>query len=184
MNSMNRTSTSWSRPKRARSTISSSLTPRSTTALILTGSEPGFLRRLDAVEHADQLVTPGHLHEPLGAQRVEADVDSIEAGQAQLVGHQPERRSVGGQGQVGRPTCERRRRSRRTRRCQLGDQHREVGAHRRLATGEPDPVDARSARRRSAPAARSPRTSARRCAAPRPCPLPACSRCSESCSDR
>ncbi len=64
--------------------------------------EAGLLGGLDAVEHTHQLVAPGHLQEPIGAQRVETDVDAIEPGLAKFVGDQTERGAVGGEGQIRR----------------------------------------------------------------------------------
>ena len=67
MNSMKRTATPRSRPKRAKSTASSSLTPRITTTLTLTGAEPGGHGGVDAVEHGGQSVAAGELREAVAA---------------------------------------------------------------------------------------------------------------------
>ena len=88
MNSMNRTITPCWRPNVAKSTTSSSLTPRMSTTLIFTGSRPALDRRVDAIEHLVQLVATGELGEPRPLQRVERDVDPPQAGLGQRVGQQ------------------------------------------------------------------------------------------------
>ena len=67
MNSMNRTLTPRSRPNVAKSTISSSLTPRMSTTLTLTGVKSGVEGGVDAVEHLVEAVAPGELDEPVAA---------------------------------------------------------------------------------------------------------------------
>ena len=141
--------------------------------------EAGLLGGLDAVEHVVELVAAGHLAgTSLAIERVEADVDPAQPGVAQLARRRAAAspplvviaRSIGpcGGAQGG----------------ELGDEHREVGPDGRLAAGEADAVDAVALDDRSGRGARSPRTSAPRCAAATACPPRACSTCSGSCSGR
>ena len=133
MNSMKRTSTSWSRPNVARSTISSSLTPRSTTALILTGANPASLAA-SMPSSTLRARRGGSSRSNFGpVERVEADVDPVEPGGAQLVGHAANVAPlvVIASG-MRRPSG---------RAASLRDEHRQVGPHRRLAAGEADAVD-------------------------------------------
>ena len=69
---MKRTSTPFSRPKVAKSTTSSSLTPRMSTALTFTGENPAAERGVDAVEHLVEGVAAGDGQEAVGPQRVAA----------------------------------------------------------------------------------------------------------------
>ena len=104
--------------------------------------EAGLLRRVDAVEYSCQLVAPGHLEEPVGTQRVEADVDALESRVAQLLGEQPERRAIGREADVGRVPCVWRSRCcRNSKGRQLADENGEMGAHGGLATRESQSVD-------------------------------------------
>ena len=96
MNSMKRTPTPRSRPKAARSTTSSSLTPRITTQLTFTGSSPASSGGVDAGEDPVELVAAGEREEDLGAQRVERHVDAPQAGRREVVGHLRQLHAVGG----------------------------------------------------------------------------------------
>ena len=96
MNSMKRTPTPRSRPKAARSTTSSSLTPRITTQLTFTGSSPASTRGVDPGDDPVEIVAPGELPEDLGAQRVERHVDAPQAGRGEVVRHLRQPDAVGG----------------------------------------------------------------------------------------
>ena len=92
--------------------------------------EPGLEGGVDAVEHVVELVAPGHLHEPLAVERVEADVDPPQPGRPQLGGEQAQRGAVGRHRHVD------------AERGELLDEQRQAGPHGRLAAGEADRLDA------------------------------------------
>jgi hypothetical protein len=88
MNSMKRTTTPSSRPNRAKSTTSSSFTPRVSTTLTFTGSSPAATAaRMPASTSgsSSRRVVSG---EAVGAQRVERHVHPPQAGGHQA-GRQP-----------------------------------------------------------------------------------------------
>ena len=117
----------------ARSTISSSLTPRSTTALIFTGVEAGLLGGLDAVEHVVRARRGGSSRSNLARSSVSRlMLTRSSPASRRSCAHAAQRRAVGGHRQVDRRAA-----------TELGRRERtgEVGAHRRLAAGEADPVD-------------------------------------------
>ena len=104
--------------------------------------EARLLRGVDAVEHPLQVVAAGDGEEALAAERVERDVDAVEAGVAQLVGQQAEGGAVGGDREVGLLPGQRRvGRRGQPQAGQLRHEHRQVGPHGRLAAGEADAVD-------------------------------------------
>ncbi len=76
-----------------------------------------------------QLVAAGHLLELGAVERVEADVEPVEPGLAQVVGAVAQRGAVGGHRQVDAELR------------QLGDERGDVGPNRRLAAGEADAVE-------------------------------------------
>ena len=80
---MNRTSTPCSPPERGQVEDLVVVDVALHDGVDLDGAEPDLLGRLDAVEHAVQLVTPGHLEEALAIERIEADVEPIEPRRAQ-----------------------------------------------------------------------------------------------------
>ena len=135
MNSMKRMPTPLSRPKRARSTTSSSLTPRITTAFTFTGERPASIAAsMPAITRgsSSRLVE----REERGAvERVERHVDPLQPGLHQIVRGLAQLHAV------------RRHRDVDVERCELGDQPGDVRADERLAAGEahrvePEPLDA------------------------------------------
>ncbi len=131
MYSMNRTSAPRARANSIRSTSSSSLTPRMTTVSSLRAGEERR-GRVDAGEHAMELVVPRQRLEAIGVQRVEADRQAMQAGVAQRARVRRQQHAVGRHRQIanGRAGGEAR------------DERREVAAQQRLAAGEPDLVHA------------------------------------------
>ena len=185
MNSMKRTSTSCSRPNRARSTISSSLTPRSMTALILTGEKPASFAAS----------MPSSTRSNSSRRVISRNRSARNVSRLMLTRSRPASRSSCATSRNVAPLVVSERsgfwpasgelgRRRHAQRRQLADEHRHVGAHRRLAAGEAQAVDLEPLDEDPRAAARSPRRSAPRYAAATSCPPPACSTCSGSCSDR
>ena len=84
MSSMKRSSTASCRAKRTKSRISSSLTPRMTTVLILIGAEPGRPGGLEAGEDAVEARPPRDGLEAVPAERIEADGDPHEPGRLEV----------------------------------------------------------------------------------------------------
>ena len=80
MNSMKRTPTPCSRPKRGEVDDLVVVDAPHHHAVDLHRVEPGVDRGVDAGEHPVELVAPGELEEDLGAQRVERHVDAPQAG--------------------------------------------------------------------------------------------------------
>ena len=118
---------------RASSTIPSSLTPRLTTALTFTG-EPGLGRRLDALEHPrDGEVDVVHRAEGRVVERVEADVDPVQAGVVQRGALRA--RSDAFVVSVRSSAVDRR---------EPGDEPLDLPAEERLAAGEADLLDAQA----------------------------------------
>jgi len=98
--------------------------------------------RFDSLEHRVELVALGDRAELVALQRVETHVDARQACAAQVVGHERQRRAVGGECHVdGHPGARRVGAGRHCQRREFFDQHRQVGAHRRLAAREADAVD-------------------------------------------
>ncbi len=91
--------------------------------------EPGLYCSIDAVEHPGQFVTPGHALELVALQGVEADVDPAQPGLAEPSGLRPEGGAVRAEGKVDAQSG------------QLAHQHRQVGPHRGLPSGEADALD-------------------------------------------
>ncbi len=75
MNSMNRISTPVSRAKFPNGTISSSVNPRTETALILTGSKPDLLSGFDAFDDLFVSVAAGDFLKFGGVQGIQTDID-------------------------------------------------------------------------------------------------------------
>ena len=97
--------------------------------------EPGFLGRLDAVEHTLEFVAARHLMESRAVEGVEADVDPTQPCVTQRLGHQAHRGAVGGHRQIDRTI-------RPLDRCELLDEHGQVRTHGGLTAGEADPPNA------------------------------------------
>ena len=107
---------------------SSSLTPLSATALILTAS-PARLRGLDAGQHLVEVAPAGDGAELLRIERVERDVDAPDAVAGEFGSIFAELAAVGGERQLlERAGCEMAR--------QRGDQRHDAAPHQRLAAGE------------------------------------------------
>ena len=80
MNSMNRTMRPVARANAAKSRISSSLDPDSRTTFTFTGGRPAASAASMDAEHGGQVATPADGREPLGTQRVTADVHPRQPG--------------------------------------------------------------------------------------------------------
>ena len=107
--------------------------PRIATALILIGWASGKSASLSqAAQHLVERVAAGQLVEAVALQRVDRDVEAVDAGGHEALGVALEQEAVGGDRQVRR-----RRRSR-----EHGGQSRKLPADQRLAAGQPDVVDA------------------------------------------
>ena len=130
MNSMKRTSTPLRRPNSTNAAISSSLTPRMTTQLTFTGSNPAAMAASMPSSTRSRLSAPCQLSEAGRLKRVQRHVHPSQARGPQIGRQQGQRHAVGGHGQVGAEFG------------QQTDQHRQVGPHGGLAAGESDAVDA------------------------------------------
>ena len=129
MNSMNRMPTPRSRPKRARSTISSSLTPRITTALTFTGARPA-----SSAASMPAITRSSSSRRVSARKRSRCSVSSetftrLRPACREVVGDLGQLHAVGGEREVD---AERR---------QHLDQPGHVGPHERLAAGEPDRLE-------------------------------------------
>ena len=128
-----------------------SLTPRWTTALTLSGLEPGLGGRLDALEHRATGKPTSFIARKTSSSsesRLTVTRRRPASASACACAREQRRRSSSGRGRAVRGCA-----------ASMRDQLVEVAADQRLAAGEAD-LFARPARRRSAPAARSPRRSA------------------------
>ena len=124
--SMNRSSKPCSMANRSSGTASSSLTPRSSTVLILTGSRPAARAAARPARTSDEPVAAGDRGEPVGPQRVHRDVEPVDARRGQPLGAAGEADAVGGERDVRtRPQGRRRR-----------DDVLQAAAQQRLAAGE------------------------------------------------
>ena len=88
--------------------------------------------RVDAGEHARQLVETRQLHEAIALQRVEADRQAMQAGALEIVHGRREQHRVGRHREIANPVLAR----------QPLDQRRQVAAEQRFAAGQPHLVDA------------------------------------------
>ena len=145
MNSMNRTPTPWSRPKRARSTTSSSLIPAHHDRVHLHRRETGIDRRVDTREHALELVALGQREEAITLQCVERHVDAPEPGRREVVRELGQLHAVGRHRDVD------------TERREQLDEARDVRPHQRLAPGEADRLEAEALDADPSDPGRSPR---------------------------
>ena len=123
-------------------------------------------------DHARVLVLTRQRDEPIGPQRVEADVEPLQAGARQRLCEVSEQDAVRGHGEVGERLV-----------GKEANERGEVPPQQRFAAGQPDLVDAQGRRTRR-PAGRSPRSGADRRARAIRTPLPACSTRSGGCSGR
>ena len=115
--------------QRIRSSISSSLTSRSATVLILI-AKPGARRRVDAAQHLREVASPGDLPEFRGVERVERDIDAGHAASGERLGMVRKLACIGGQRQLVEALAQMPR--------QPLDQPHDVPPHQRLAAGQPE----------------------------------------------
>ena len=101
MNSMKRTWKLVERANSANGSASSSVKPRSATALTLIGRTSGMRRdRLEPAQHLRQRVAPGDLEEAVALERVDRHVHALDARLDERVGVALEQVAVGGERQV------------------------------------------------------------------------------------
>ena len=127
---MNRTPTPRSRPNAGEVDDLVVVDPPDHDDVHLHRVQAGVERRVDPGEHPVELVPAGQDPERLGVERVERDVDPLQAGRREVVGQLREPDPVRGHRQVDAERLE-----------QL-EQAGQVGPDRRLAAGDADPVEA------------------------------------------
>ena len=110
----------------------SCLSERTTTTLSLTGEKPTSNAASSPASASSSLPPRVIARELLGVERVEAHVDALESGIAQLGGVARQQRRVGGERDALDALD----------RAQLADEVGHAVAHERLAAGEPDLADA------------------------------------------
>jgi hypothetical protein len=87
---------SRSRTNSTRSINSSSLLPRIITVFIFTPLKTRCPRRVETAQDLAEVANAGDLPEAIGAQRIEADVDALDAGSTQRRRKAIELRTIGG----------------------------------------------------------------------------------------